>query len=96
MPVSIVMEHRFAFFYWIKCKQELMYDRNTRTRINDDLFTPPDLITMDWHDDCGGECDYSEGELKRLNQQDEQEVALFCSRLVCERSTMGILPLLSG
>jgi hypothetical protein len=33
---------------------------------------------MDWHDDCGAECDYNEGELKRLNQQDEPEVALFC------------------
>ena len=33
---------------------------------------------MDWHDDCGAECDYDEGELKRLDQHNEQEVALFC------------------
>jgi hypothetical protein len=33
---------------------------------------------MDWHDDVGGECDFLEGELKRLNQKDESEVALFC------------------
>ena len=73
-----MIEHRIAFYYWIKCKQRLMYDSRTRTRWADGEFRPPDLITWDWHDDCGGECDHIESELKRLDQSNEQEVAFFC------------------
>ncbi len=76
--VGMMIEHRFAFLYWLKRKQDLIRNDKTQARISDSDFTPPDLISMDWHDDCGGECDYIESELKRLNQRDEQEVALFC------------------
>lgn len=78
VPVGIVIEHRFAFYYWIKCKQTLMYDKRTRTRWEDDAFQPPDLISFDWHDDYDGDSGFIESELKRLNQQDEQEVSIFC------------------
>ncbi|MBE3046905.1 hypothetical protein IMZ48_31125 [Candidatus Bathyarchaeota archaeon] len=75
--VGIVFEHRFAFYYWIKCKQELRWDRHVRQRIPDRDFVPPDLVTMDWHDDIGGECDMIEAEIRRLNQSNEAEVGLF-------------------
>lgn len=78
VEVGFVMEHRFAFYYWINCKQELQRDRRTNGMIDDDQFTPPDLVTWDWHDDVGGECDFIEEELVQLNQADKEEVALFC------------------
>ncbi len=68
--VEVVMEHRFAFATWLKIKQNgLRYSQE---------YTPPDLLTLDWHNDVGGKCDFTEKELKRLNQNDEKEVALFC------------------
>jgi hypothetical protein len=78
VEVGFVLEHRFAFYYWIKCKQKLQLDRRTNARTDDEGFMPPDLVTWDWHDDVGAECDYIESELLALNQADEEEVALFC------------------
>jgi len=78
VPVGFMLEHRFAFYYWLKRKQELMYDSATRTRWRDDDFSPPDLITWDWHDDSGADSDYSKTELKRLRQDKDGELALFC------------------
>lgn len=78
VEVGFVLEHRFAFYYWLKCKQKLRQDRRSRGIIEDDQFMPPDLITWDWHDDVGGECDFIEDELIQLNQADEEEVAFFC------------------
>ena len=78
VEVGFVMEHRFAFFYWIKCKQELQRGRPSSLVSDDKQFTPPDLVTWDWHDDVGSESDYDEKELVKLNQSDESEVALFC------------------
>ncbi|HEY4262489.1 MAG TPA: hypothetical protein VGM98_20170 [Schlesneria sp.] len=77
VEVGFVLEHRFAFYYWIKCKQELQR-RRTNPNVSDEQFTPPDLVTWDWHDDVGGECDFIEKELIQLNQADQQEVAFFC------------------
>jgi len=78
VEIGFVIEHRFAFYYWLKCKQKMMTDRRSKSRPSDEEFCPPDLITWDWHDDVGGECDFIEEELVALNQADEQEVALFC------------------
>ncbi len=78
VEVGFVIEHRFAFYYWLKCKQKLRRSRRTKELIADELFMPPDLVSWDWHDDVGGECDFVESELRLLNQADEQEVALFC------------------
>src|SRR5580700_2688388 len=78
VPVGFVMEHRFAFFHWIKCKRELIHGQKTGLPVNDKDFAGPDLVTWDWHDDCGGECDFNENQLRRLNQESDQELALFC------------------
>lgn len=78
VSVGVVLEHRFSFYYWIKCKQDLRYDRCARQWIPDREFVPPDLVTMDWHDDVGGDCDIIEDELRRLDQSNESEVGLFC------------------
>lgn len=73
VPIGIVMEHRFAFCHWIKIKQDML----SKSQPDDATFDAPDLITFDWHDDFGVQDDYDEGELQRLNQADESEVALF-------------------
>lgn len=67
VEVAIVHEHRFAFFYWLKW-------HNARRA----GAPAPDLVTLDWHDDVGGNCDFSPRTLKRLNLADEKEVAVFC------------------
>jgi hypothetical protein len=63
VEVGFVIEHRFAFCYWLKWKRE--------------LFAPPDLVTWDWHDDCGGPVDVIEQQLRNLDQSSDQEVALY-------------------
>lgn len=78
VPVGIVMEHRYAFWLWMRAKKELQYDLRSRSWIDERDFRPPDLLTLDWHDDVGGPCDYIESELLRLNQRDENEVGFFC------------------
>jgi hypothetical protein len=78
VPVGFAIDHRFAFFYWLQLKKTLRYDRHTQTQWRDDEFVPPDLVTWDWHDDCGGECDFIKDELERLDQGCPEEVALFC------------------
>ncbi len=78
VEVGFVIEHRFAFYYWVKSKQRLLGNNNGSDPIDDQSFSPPDLVTWDWHDDVGGECDFIKSELKLLDQTNEQEVALFC------------------
>jgi hypothetical protein len=78
VEVGFVIEHRFAFYYWVKCKQRLRKNNSGGAPIDDPSFSPPDLVTWDWHDDVGGECDFIKSELKLLDQTNEQEVALFC------------------
>ena len=48
-----------------------------KDEVSDETFSPPDLITWDWHDDYDGDSGFIEDELVRLNQKDEQEVAFF-------------------
>ena len=74
----MVIEHRYAFWLWMRIKRELQYDLRARNWIADKDFQPPDLLTLDWHDDVGGRCDFIESELARLNQRDENEVGFFC------------------
>jgi len=78
VQVGIAIEHRFAFWAWMRVKAGLRKDRRTGGRIPDREFLPPDLLTMDWHDDVGGKCDFIGHELCRLNQLDETEVGFFC------------------
>lgn len=67
LEVAIVLEHRFAFFYWL------------RWHIGRSLHEPPpDLLTMDWHDDIGGTCDFKPATLTRLSPRDANELSVFC------------------
>lgn len=92
VEVGFVMEHRFAFYYWINCKQKLQRDRRTNEMIDDERFMPPDLVTWDWHDDCGADSDVVEEKLAMLNQADEQEVGLYCWAGLCQLNDGQILP----
>lgn len=75
VEIGFVIEHRFAFYYWLEFKHKLLRQVNL---VSDKSYHPPDLITWDWHNDVGGECDFIEEELSKLNQLDSQEVAFFC------------------
>lgn len=92
VEVGFVIEHRFAFYYWIKCKQKLQRDRRTSKMIDDEQFMPPDLVTWDWHDDCGADSDIVEDKLTMLDQADEQEVALYSWAGLCQLNDGQILP----
>jgi hypothetical protein len=71
IPINFVMEHRFAFFYWNQCKQRLMDGQEDR------YFTPPDLVTWDWHDDTGATADVNESELSQLDQTNDADMMLY-------------------
>jgi hypothetical protein len=73
-----MMEHRYAFWLWLRVKKELRFDRQIGSKIDERDFHPPDLLTLDWHDDVGGQCDFIEDELRRLNELDENEIGFFC------------------
>ena len=62
------MQHRFAFYYWLKWHTQA---RRSGT-------STPNLLTIDWHDDVGGDCDFIPEELKELDPRDENELSLFC------------------
>ena len=94
VELGFVMEHRFAFYYWIKSKQKLLRDRHTNGLIDDEQFTPPDLVTWDWHDDCGTDSDVIEDKLATLNQADEEEVALYSWAGLCSLNDGQIRPAL--
>ena len=64
IEVAIVSRHRFAFYYWLK-----WWSADTRVL---------SLVTMDWHDDVGGECDFDPKVICDLNLSDPNEMALFC------------------
>lgn len=92
VEVGFVIEHRFAFYYWIKCKRKLQGDHRTGETSDDEWFTPPDLVTWDWHDDCGADSDIVEEKLATLNQANEGEVALYCWAGLCQLNDGQILP----
>lgn len=92
VPLGVVMEHRFAFAYWIKFKQQLMYDVRTHKARSDEQFTPPDLISFDWHDDFGSPRDFKEVDLLTLDQKDAGEVTLFAWAALRHLNDGHILP----
>ncbi|MBW2021168.1 MAG: hypothetical protein JRI65_14430 [Deltaproteobacteria bacterium] len=76
ITLGIVHEHRFAFYYWA------LYHRKVTLKNSASGINPPDLITIDWHDDIGAPSDFSENELSNLDISDELEVGFYCwSRL---------------
>ena len=62
------MQHRFAFYYWLKW----------HTQAQRSGAPTPNLLTIDWHNDVGGDCDFIPEELKELDPRDENELSLFC------------------
>lgn len=70
--VAMIVEHRFAFYYWVTWKKEYCLKHNV------DTFSPPNLFTLDTHNDFGGDCDFSNvNDLLLLNQDNLNEIALF-------------------
>ena len=65
LNVSIVYEHRFAFYYWMKW--------TSLQAINN----PPVLISLDWHQDLVHPSEDEYEELKALNQNDYIKVGIY-------------------
>ena len=68
VEIGIVLQHRFAFSYWMKWHAEAL---RTGSPV-------PNLLTVDWHDDVGGDCDFVPEVLRQLDFRDENEVSFFC------------------
>lgn len=68
VEIGVVLQHRFAFFYWLKWRAETRRAESPA----------PNLLTIDWHDDVGGDCDFTPDELSRLDPKDANELTLFC------------------
>jgi len=89
VPLGVVMEHRFAFCHWTELKHKTLLKSG---RSDDANFVAPDLVTFDWHDDFGVPDDYDESQLLRLNQADENEVAMFAWAGLCALNDGHIRP----
>lgn len=72
IEVSIIQDHRFAFFYWVK------WVNTAGKNKNGEVSVPPALITIDWHQDLvvprGLKCD----QLNELDLTDYKSIAYFC------------------
>lgn len=67
---AIVMEHRFAFFFWMKWRNRL--------RDESQLQQPaPTLITIDWHRDLAPPTDELKEQLLELDQSNFAEISRF-------------------
>jgi hypothetical protein len=74
--IGIVHEHRFAFYHWALLTQNEWTQQLYRKG------RPPALVTVDYHDDIGIECDFTTSDLDALDFQDRVQLGLFCwSRL---------------
>ena len=73
IELGVFHQHRFAFHYWAKWKRKYC----GVNRIEPDAFEPPDLLTMDWHNDFRADSDFLEKDIRALNQANFNEVALF-------------------
>src|SRR5690606_11399045 len=62
--IAIVHQHRFALFHWLQWWHSGAVGTG--------------LVTIDWHDDVGGDCDFDPKILKELNLGNLSELALFC------------------
>ncbi len=67
VEVGIFFQHRFAFYFWLRWHAE-----------SKSTVPPPNLLTIDWHDDVGGNCDFTPAQLEQLNPKDVNELSLFC------------------
>lgn len=76
VEVATVQEHRFAFYYWLRWHFERISSKRKPATMDDP--SPPDLLTVDWHDDVGVDDDCNPKNLKRLNPRNSTELGLFC------------------
>lgn len=68
VPVALVQEHRFVFYYWLNW---------TRQRTGGKETPPPHLVTFDWHKDLAPPNETEQRDLERLNTGRPAETALF-------------------
>jgi hypothetical protein len=88
IQIAVIHPHRFAFNYWLRWSTE-----NWTESLPADQ-PAPDLVTIDYHDDVGGECDCVFDELDLLvgklevgSVDDEQELKdATCRRRNAERN----------
>jgi hypothetical protein len=70
VELSIFNEHRYAFYFWNKWTQYNVFEMD---RIN----YPPDLITLDWHQDLRFPTRQEKGWLRKLDLTNSQDIALY-------------------
>lgn len=63
IQVAVLHHHRLAFYYWLRwTTQDWTCSLPTQ-------HLAPDLVTVDWHNDVGGDCDCVFDELRLLVQR---------------------------
>jgi hypothetical protein len=70
IELSIFNDHRYAFYFWNKWTQHNVFEMD---RIN----CPPDLITLDWHQDLRLPTTEEKRWLRNLDLTNNQDVALY-------------------
>jgi hypothetical protein len=65
VELALFNDHRYAFYYWLTW---------TRDR---GLNRPPDLVTLDWHQDLVYPCEETKGDLSRLDCSSDHDIALY-------------------
>lgn len=67
---AVIMEHRFAFFFWMKWRNVLQEKNRLRQ-------SAPTLVTIDWHRDLAPPQEGLKQQLLELNQTNLSEVSNF-------------------
>jgi hypothetical protein len=67
VEIAIVLDHRFAFYYWEKWKHENLAG-----------FRPPVLVSLDWHEDLAAPDEQERAELIALDSTSPKDVGHFC------------------
>ncbi|MCH7724887.1 MAG: hypothetical protein IH991_00185 [Planctomycetes bacterium] len=76
VEIATVWDHRFAFYFWLCWQFKDRPSNEKLTSLRD--ANPPDLLTVDWHNDVGSNSDWQYGLLERLNPQERTELGLYC------------------
>lgn len=63
VEIAYMFQHRFAFHYWAKWRNE--------------TSIAPNLITVDWHNDVGGECDFDKEKIASYDFSHNEFSSLF-------------------
>lgn len=70
LELSVFNEHRYAFYFWNRWTQRYVYER-------DCINYPPNLITLDWHQDLRYPNADEKKALRNLDLTKSQDVALY-------------------